>query len=547
MPTEHQRADSIFSGHLYGTDSADRRIANRFSILSLTAVIAVLILFAGCTSWRDYIHNGFKVGPNYCKPAAPVASQWIDAADPNVISGPADIAAWWQTFNDPILDSLIYTAYRQNLSLRVAGARILEARAQRGIVAGELFPQSQQAFGSYTRTNSSLNSPKASPNPNFDEWQTGVGLSWELDFWGRYRRALEAADANLDVSIENFDDILVLLLSEVAQNYIDIRTTEQRLEYARKNVEAQQSSLNIAEVKFREGATTKLDVTQGQSNLSQTSAFIPRFETAKRRSANQLCILLGIPPRDIDGILGGRQPIPSTPPAVAVGIPAELIRRRPDVRRAERQVAEQSAMIGVATSDLYPHFSINGTIFFDAAKFEDLFNTKSFAGNVGPSFNWNILNYGRLINNIRVQDARFQQLVYTYQNTVLQANAEAENALVGFLKAQQSVKYLTTSTNAADESLGLVRDQYNAGKTDFNRVLNVEQSLTQQQDQLAIAQGDVATNLVQLFKALGGGWQIRLGNSATQRNPGAMAQPGNQAPVPAPAEVPQPNNGVMER
>lgn len=546
MPTYSLRADNTSSCRLHCQDKAARNyLVKKVCVFPLMVIGFVLVLSSGCTSWRDYFHNGFKVGPNYCKPAVPVASEWIDASDPNVNSGPADIMAWWRTFNDPTLDSLIYTAYRQNLSLRVAGARILEARAMRGIVAGELFPQSQEAFGSYTRTNSSLNSPKASPNPYFGEWQTGVGLAWELDFWGRFRRALEAADANLDASIEHYDEVLVLLLSEVAQTYVDIRTTEQRLEYAKKNVETQQGSLNIAEVKYREGATTKLDVTQGQSNLSQTSAFIPRFETARRRSANQLCILLGIPPRSIDGILGGKQPIPSAPPTVAIGVPAELIRRRPDIRRAEREVAAQSAMIGVATSDLYPHFSINGTIFFDAAKFQDLFNAKSFAGSVGPSFNWNILNYGRLVNNIRVQDARFQQLVYQYQNTVLQANAEAENSLVGFLKAQQSVKYLTTSTNAANESLGLVRDQYNAGKTDFNRVLNVEQSLTQQQDQLAIAQGDVANNLVSLYKALGGGWQIRLENSPVPSP--TMPQPGNQGPTPAPAEIPQPKEGIMER
>ena len=276
------------------------------------------------------------------------------------------------TFNDPVLDSLIYTAYRQNLSLRVAGFRILEARALRGIAVGELFPQSQQAFGSYTRTNNSLNSSKcgAVPNRFFDEWQTGTSLAWELDFWGRFRRAVEAADANLDASIENYDDVLVLLLSEVAQSYINIRTAEQRLEYARKNVEIQQVSLNMADVKFRNGATTRLDVTQGQSNLSQTEATIPPLEAARRQAANQLCILLGMPPRDIDGILAGQQTIPSAPPQVAVGIPADLIRRRPDIRRAERDVAAQSALIGVATSELYPHFSITGTIFFDAIQIQ---------------------------------------------------------------------------------------------------------------------------------------------------------------------------------
>ncbi len=504
------------------------------------AMVILLTFSTGCTSWLDYLRNGFKVGPNYRPPVAPVASQWIDSTDPNVSSEPAKVDAWWQTFNDPVLDSLIYTAYRQNLSLRVSCFRIIEARALRGIAAGELFPQSQQAFGSYTRTNNSLNSPNAVPERFSDEWQTGASLAWELDFWGRFRRAVEAADANLDASIYNYDDVLVLLLSEVAQSYINIRTAEQRLEYARKNVENQQISLNLADVKFRNGATTKLDVTQGQSNLSQTQATIPPLEVARRQAADQLCILLGMPPRDIDGILGGHRAIPSAAPQVAVGIPADLIRRRPDVLSAERAVAAQSALIGVATSDLYPHFSISGTIFYDASRFQDLFNVNSFAGNAGPSFNWNILNYGRLVNNIRVQDARFQQLAYQYQNTVLQANAEAEDALVGFLKFQQQVKYLATSAQAASESLGLVRDQYNAGKTDFNRVVNVEQLLTQQQDQLAVAQGAVANNLVLLYKALGGGWQTNFGGSASQ--PAAVEQSGGPMPDPNPTEsaAPQP-------
>ncbi len=474
---------------------------------------------------------------------APVACQWIDCADPNISSEPPKVDAWWQTFNDPVLDYLICTAYRQNLSLRVACFRIIEARALRGIAAGELFPQSQQAFGSYTRTNVSQNSPNAAPIRFFDEWQTGANLAWELDFWGRFRRAVEAADANLDASIYNYDDVLVLLLSEVAQSYINIRTAEQRLEYARENVKNQQISLNLADVKYRNGATTRLDVTQGQSNLSQTQATIPPLEVNRRQAADQLCILMGMPPENLEAVLCGRRAIPSAPPQVAVGIPADLIRRRPDVLRAERDVAAQSALIGVATSDLYPHFTISGTIFFDATRFQDLFNVNSFAGNVGPSFNWNILNYGRLVNNIRVQDARFQQLAYQYQNTVLTANAEAEDALVGFLEFQQQVKYLATSAQAATDSLGLVRDQYNAGKTDFNRVVNVEQLLTQQQDQLAVAQGAVANNLVLLYKALGGGWQTNFNAPASQYP--ATEQPGEQIPMPnavqaAPVQPPMP-------
>jgi len=489
------------------------------------AVLAmVTVLAAGCTSWREYVQNGFKVGPNYHPPAAPVANEWIDWKDPAVDSKQAADPAWWRAFNDPVLDSLVGTAYRENLSLRSAGMRILEARAQRGIAVGELFPQLQDAFGSYTRTNQSANLANEFPVKYYDEWTRGASLAWELDFWGRFRRAIEAADANLDAQIENYDNVLVLLLAEVAQRYVDIRTAEQRLEYARKNVEIQRGSLGLADVKFRNGATTRLDVTQGQTNLSQTEATIPPLEAQRRQAANAVCILLGMPPHELDGTLNASRGIPTAAPQVAVGIPADLLRRRPDIRRAEREVAAQSALIGVATSDLYPHFFISGSLYFDAAHFSDLYSTGSLAGNVGPSFRWDLLNYGRLLNNIRLQDARFERLAYDYQNLVLQANAEAENALVGFLKAQQQVKALRRSAQAAAESLDLVQLQYNEGKADFNRVFNVQQALTQQQDLLAVAEGDVGKYLILLYKALGGGWQIRLGPPS---QPEAAAAPSN--------------------
>lgn len=517
---KHSSTQSGSRPRASGLRRPNGRGLGRMVVLALVAAMA-----AGCTSWRDYLRNGFKVGPNYRRPAAPIAADWIDAKDPAVNSKSADDAAWWRTFDDPVLDSLVVAAYRQNLTLRAAGMRILEARAQRGIAAGELFPQWQEAFGTYTRTNKSSNAPAVFPSKFFDEWTAGASLAWELDFWGRFRRAVEAADASLDAQIENYDDILVLLLAEVAQRYVDIRTAEQRLEYARKNVEIQRGSLRLAELKYDNGRglVPRLDVTQAQTNLSQTQATVPPLETARRQAANQLCILLGTPPREVDGMLGPRRGIPSAPAEVAVGIPADLLRRRPDIRRAEREVAAQSAQIGIATSELYPHFSITGSIFLDAAHFSDLFGAGSLAGNVGPSFHWNLLNYGRLVNNIRVQDARFQQLALEYQNLVLQANAEAENALVGFLQSQQQVIALRRSAQAAAESLGLVQLQYDEGKTDFNRVFNVQQALTQQQDLLAVAEGDVAKNLILLYKALGGGWQIRLATPAPQ--PEAAAEP----------------------
>lgn len=505
--------------------------------VSLLLAIFLLTLASGCTNCREYVANGFKVGPNYCRPAAAVADQWIDANDPAIDGGQIQNAAWWQTFNDPVLDSLISSACQQNLSLRVAGLRILEARAQRAIVAGNLFPQTQDAFGDYSRIGLSKNGPSGgSPNLHFDEWTLGGNLAWELDFWGQFRRALESADANLDASVENYDQVLVLLLSDVAQSYADVRIAEQRLTYAKQNADIQRGSLRLAEDRLRHGATTRLDVTQATSNLEQTVSIIPPLEAARRQAVNLLCILMGTPPHSLDDMLAANHGIPKAPAHLAIGIPAELLRRRPDVRKAEREVAAQSALIGVATSDLYPHFSINGTIFVDAMKVEDLFSADSVAGAVGPAFRWNILNYGRLVNNIRVQEARFQQRTVEYQNIVLQANAEAENSIIGFLKAQQQAASLARSAEASRESVELVSSQYNEGIVDFNRVFNVQQSLTQQQDQLAVAEGSVSQFLIQLYKALGGGWQVRL-NYPTMQIPATAGQPGEIAPLP---ETPQP-------
>jgi NodT family efflux transporter outer membrane factor (OMF) lipoprotein len=529
--------------------------------MRLSATVALVALFAGCTSLREYVANGFKVGPNYSPPRASVADAWIDQRDANVSTRPPNDAQWWNALNDPTLDWLVEASRRENLSLRIACFRIVEARAQRAVVAGNLFPQTQQAAGSYTRNQLSRNVANQVPELNYNDWTVGATLAWEIDFWGLYRRALESADAQVAASIYNYGDALVLLLSEVAQSYVDVRTAEARLNYARKNVEDQKVSLQLAQVKYNNGATTRLDVTQGESNLAQTEAAIPPLEAARRQAANQLCILMAMPPRDLDAALG-RRDIPAVSPMVAVGIPADLLCRRPDVRRAEREAAAQSAQIGVATAALYPHLSISGTIFYDAERFQQLFEPGSLGGSVGPSFTWNILNYGRLVGGINVQDARFQQLVLRYQNTVLQANAEAENALVGFLQAQQQVGYLATSVRAAEESLSLVRIQYNEGKTDFNRVVNVEQLLTQQEDQLAVARGSVAGNLILLYKALGGGWQIpngtgSAGGAAPPAPPLAGAAPsaassagavpagpvpamGEPVPLPVPAHLPVP-------
>jgi NodT family efflux transporter outer membrane factor (OMF) lipoprotein len=377
---------------------------------------------------------------------------------------------------------------------------------------------------------------------SFSLWTLGTQLAWELDFWGRFRRAVEAADAELDASVENYDDVLVILLSDVASTYVEIRTLEQRLRYARDNVTAQTGSFGQAKTRLEEGVSTRLDVTQAQTNLSQTEAAIPALEIQVRRAQNRLCVLLGVPPEDLRQQLGpGR--IPVAPPEVAVGVPAELIRRRPDVRRAEREVAAESARIGIAEADLYPAFTINGSIFLQANQFKDLFNSSAVAGNVGPSFNWNILNYGRLRNLIAAQEARFFREATEYQNTVLNANREAEDNIVAFLQSQVQTARLREGVAAAGESRDLVFEQYRGGRADFNRVFVADQTLAQQQDLFAQAEGEIAQSLVGLYRALGGGWEIRFNpvpSAASMVAPqSAPAMPPDQPPLP-PEPVPLP-------
>lgn len=492
-----------------------RRYATRAQNTLILSIL-VMAVYSGCCyvpggRCRDWWCNGFKVGPNYSRPAAPVASQWIDYANPRLKGDEEQLTAWWTVFNDVTLNRLMQAAYQQNLTLRVAGARILEARAQLGIARGTLFPQSQGAFADYASVKLSDQVANPAPASWFSNWDAGFAASWELDFWGRYRRAIEAADAELDASVEDYDDVLVVLLSDVAANYVQYRTFEQRLVYARANVDIQRRSVQLATDKFQGGATTERDQRQAEQVLAQTEALIPTLEIGKRQAANRICILLGMPPTDLDAILGKGAGVPATPLEVVVGVPTDLIRRRPDVRRAERQVAAQSARIGVAVSDLYPHISLVGTIGVEAEQFGNLFHTPgSLIGSIGPGVRWDILNYGRLVNNVRVQDARFQALAYAYQDRVLVAGREVEDAMVAFLRSQEQAQHLGDSVTAASRTVEITREQYSQGEVDFTPVFLFESILTEQQDQLAVSQGDIALGLIAVYRTLGGGWQIRL-------------------------------------
>lgn len=524
-----------------------RRVTRRRSVTPLGVAVAILpLILAGC-GLDEWAHNGGKVGPQYTPPRVAVAANWIDYQDPRVKSGgQQDFGHWWRVFEDPVLNSLVEEAYHQNLNLRQAGERIMQSRARRGIAVGNLFPQVQQATGNYNANKVSKEAANSSGTDQwFQNWDAGFNATWELDLWGRFRRAIEAADADLDASIANFDDVLVVLLADVSANYVQYRTFQERIALARRNVQIQEKSYQLAQDKFRAGASTERDAQQAKQVLEQTRALIPLLETGARQTTNALSVLLGMPVSDLSARLGASH-IPVAPPELALGIPADLLRRRPDVRRAERLAASQSALIGVAKSDLYPRFFVLGSIGVQAENFGDLFKTPgSMTGSIGPGFRWDILNYGRIENNVKEQEARFRELVYAYQDSVLRAGREAEDAAVSFLKAQERVQFLDASVAAAGRTVEITYDQYRDGVIDFTPVFLFEGTLTQQQDDLAAARGQIALSLVDLYRALGGGWEMRLQHdeSAAPATRPAATQPATQPGVTleAPASRPLPS------
>jgi NodT family efflux transporter outer membrane factor (OMF) lipoprotein len=466
------------------------------------------LCLVGCTSVREYVHNGFKVGPNYCPPPGPVAGHWIDAYDSRLRGDTEDLCCWWTVFRDPTLNQLIAHAYRQNISLKEAGFRILEARAQRGIAVGGLFPQTQTANGSAERV--ALPADQVAPGfPRFyNQYSAGFNLAWQLDLWGQFRRAVETADAQLDASVAGYDEVLITLLAEVAQNYVEIRTDQKQIEVLKRNANEERVALEVAMKQFKAQRVTYMDPGQIEGLMKQVESEIPPLEADMRQANDRLCVLLGLPPEDLVKCLG-TAPIPTVPPTVAIGIPAQLLTRRPDIRQAERTAAAQSAQIGVAISQAYPMVSISGTVGWQSQKLSQLFTPAGFNGTVGPTFQWNILNYGRLLNNDRYQQARFNELVAAYQQTVLQAQSEVENGLAAFLQSQQQAQTLDESVIITNKVVAIIMKLWGTRDMDYNRLATVLQNLVDREVLLAQTRGAIAQGLIQTYLALGGGWEIR--------------------------------------
>jgi NodT family efflux transporter outer membrane factor (OMF) lipoprotein len=453
--------------------------------------------------------TGCLVGPDYVEPDAAVSPTWMPSEDPRVKSDPLTEIEWWKTFDDPLLNALVEEAFAQNLSLRQAAVRVMQAVASRGIAVGELFPQTQELGGASDRTKFSENPD--TPQRYRSTYDVGFDAAWELDVWGRLRRNVESADAILDASLASYDNVMVSLVAEVAASYLDLRTTEVLIAIAKENVKLQEESLRLAESRFTHGQTSELDTTDATALLEQTRAEIPGLRVQLQQAMFQLDFLLGMPPSDLMDRLGDPGKIPSAPAEIAIGISADLLRRRPDIRLAERQAAAQSAQIGLAEADLYPSFVLSGNLGYQSDTTGSLFESKSWTGSLSPGFRWPIFNYGRIENNVRVQDAAFQAAILDYQIAVLAAAQEVENGLASFLGAQEQIGHYEASVKASERSLELSEIQYKEGSSTFTRVVDAQVQLRSAQQSLAATQGQVAQSLIATYKALGGGWEVRRG------------------------------------
>jgi len=469
--------------------------------VTISSVILAITTIAGCT-----------VGPDYHSPQVNVNGHWSETLSGGETDKSEDIAQWWRRFDDRELDSLVRRAIASNLDVTIATARVRESRAELGVTKADLWP-SADLEGSYARQRQSQNQPiiGAIPLPGnvpfeTDLYEASFDSSWELDIFGGKRRAVEAGAANLAAAQFNLQDAQVTLVSEVARNYIQFRSDQRRLQIAHENIQAQRHSVEIARDRFRNGFVSDLDAEQAATVLAQTEAEVPTLESDREASIHAIEILLGRQPGSLHAELTDAAPIPALPPSVPIGLPADLLRRRPDIRAAERQLAAATANIGVATADLFPKLSLTGDFGWESVSAADWFSGGSRYWSIGPAAQWHIFDAGRIFSNIKVRNARQEQALATYQKTVLNGLEEVENALVKYSKEQLRNRSLREAAASGEKSTRISREQYGQGITSFINVLDAERSLYQAQDQVVISDQAVAQNMITVYKALGGGW-----------------------------------------
>ncbi|MGB5162333.1 MAG: efflux transporter outer membrane subunit [Thermoanaerobaculia bacterium] len=514
-----------------------RRIAVRFR--RWTPLSAVLVLSA-CTT----------LGPDYQEPDV----AWLHDWQPDLYGQIADseqqseldLQFWWHLFDDSILNELIETAKQENPSLRIAGLNILASRAQLGIATSNRYPQSQQASADVAYVNTQQSGGVVSNDQDLTSYQAGFGIGWELDFWGRFQRGIESADAAFFASIANQQDAQVLLSATVTSLYFTYRTTLLQIEVAKRNADIQKRSFDITRQLFEDGQSSELDLQQAKTQYLATLATVPSLEAALVQTSNALGALLGRAPGDMPEIKGLTGKLPAVEPLLVEAVPARLLLRRPDIRAAAWQVAAQSAQIGIAEADFYPAITLLGSIGWSGNSLSASPDTGTLA--VGPSVTWNLFDHGRIRNNVRLQDALLQQAIENFQNSALQAAREIDDAAISVLKTGERQKLLVEAANAAQRSLDLANKLFNEGYANFNRVLDAQRSLFAQTQNEITNQSDHISAVIDLYKSLGGGW---LDTPVEQLLPQAIRDTMQErsdwgdllnAPLPAPTQQPLPGS-----
>lgn len=460
-----------------------------------------------------------RLGPDFQPPGEAWVDHWNTPALEHASQRELhpDIRQWWQIFADPVLDQLIAESDAHNANLKIAGLRVMEARAQLGIAQSGLYPQLQQVSVDSLHVDRRQYGGNNPIDSHFWQHSAGFDVGWELDFWGRFSRAIESSDASYFAAEANYDDALVLLRAQVADTYFSLRTTEARLRVARENARQQQRNYEITEKLFNSGQTAELDLQQAKTQYLGTLSTIPLLEDQLGRIRNVLAVLIGRPPGALPMMAENTGLIPLVDRAVLQDVPANLLLRRPDVRAAELNVAAQSALIGVAETDFYPSLTLLGSIVWSSDTLSGTSRSLDLIG--GPSLRWNVFDYGRISNNVRVQDARLQQLIEAYRDKVRQAAREADDAANGVTRSLQRERILREAEGAAKRSLELANALYREGYSDFQRVLDAQRALLELQDSYLVSRGDAVSNMIALYKALGGGWysaQPKV-DSATRR------------------------------
>ncbi|MEW6265158.1 MAG: efflux transporter outer membrane subunit [Thermodesulfobacteriota bacterium] len=460
---------------------------------ALIAALAGMVLLAGCA-----------VGPDYRFPDQPMPGQWKGpaAADKTGAVDPQALAEWWKSLNDPVLTRLVERAVADNLDLKKAWARVKEVKARRGVALADLAP-TLSASGS---TTTSQSSKATGSGQKRDLISTGLDVSWEIDLFGGARRSIEAAQADYEAARENLNDVLVSLAAEMAANYVQLRTYQQRLAVARQNLEIQAETLQLTALRYETGLSSGLDLERAKYNLESTRSQVPSIEAKQEEAKNRLAVLLGEWPGSLDAELSRPSPIPQAELTMTIGLPAELLRRRPDLRQAERELAAQTARVGVAKAEMYPKLTLKGSLGWEALALEGLISPAHLATSLGASLLWKVFQAGAVRENIKVQNALQEQALFKYEAAVLTALEETENALMSLAREEERRRSLAEAARASEVAVGLALKQYEAGLVDFQSVLDTQKSQASFQDNLAESEGLMTQNLISLYKALGGGW-----------------------------------------